>query len=1001
MRTKILEKIITLFVIFSKNIQDESGFAIRSFIEVYLSRNFSQESVDLYLSMFDNEFDKNITQHKNRIENVQTGLDEICNEINEQLVASQKIKVVIQIIDVLNYIINNYSKSSTAVILIKHTLDKLNISESLTNDLINFAQGHIQYISNKSNLVIASNLDSSSFRNFKTHFVKNLNGKIYFYLIPDTNTFTLYLETNDELELSGTQMIQKRIYCFEKHDSIKGKQILPIYFYSILTHFLGVSHTDITLCVDNVSYSFPNSESGIKEVSLTAKSGELVAIMGGSGSGKTTCLNLLCGNLKPKTGKITINGIDVQTRKKNLKGIIGFVPQDDFLFEELTVKENLFFNASLCNSNLSKFEIDELVDRTLKAIDIFEIRDLVVGTPLNNIISGGQRKRLNIALELLREPYILFLDEPTSGLSSADSEHIIDLLKEIAMRGKIVVLNIHQPSSDIFKLFDKLLILDKFGYPVYFGNQIKAIEYLKTKLYLVDANKSECSNCGFINPEQIFKLIEARKLDRKGNELHYRLISPFNWHKLYKKNHVASDLVDQFPTELPKNNLNIPNPFKQFLIFSHRNLKSKFSDKQYILLSLIEAPILGSILGFFTKFTDSTSTKYSFSENENIPAFFFMSVLVALFLGMIVSAEEIIKDKKVIKRESFLNLSKTSFINSKILFLFTLSAVQIGTFLAIACNILEINDIFWSYFLILWVTACSSNILGLLLSSVLQSKSAIYVTIPFILIPQILLAGTIVRFDKLNSAITSPEYVPVIGELMVSRWAYEAIAVTQFISNPYYKEIYPFDKVKSDATYIANYLIPNIESKLDEYYSTNDITKKQELKSTILWGFSELQEYNTKSNTLNQTLTDLENKTNDKYIFLKINKDQAINKIDSFSLAKDKYLAQFNQNDIIFLKNRYWNNKLASTLMGNEKIKKVILHNGLLIRRFQPIYYNPTNKYGRSHFYAPNKFIGNTIISTFTFNVLIIILHTLSLYILLLAVNNLTNKYRLPIFSKQ
>lgn len=999
MRTKILEKIVTLFVIISKNIGDESGFISRSFIEIFLSRNFSHECVDQYLSQFDNEFERNTPEYIDILSENKFLLNDICKIINENLEASQKFKVVIPIFDLLNYLSNNNSKEKDAENVVKHILLLLNVSESLTNDLYHFTKGQIQYVINKSNLVIASSLDSTTFRSFKSQNVKNLNGKIYFYYISEPNVFVFYSDTSDDLELSGTHIIKHRIYSFEKHDSIRGSEILPIYFSSVLAHYLTSNQINITLDVENVSYNFPNSESGIKNVSLTAKSGELIAIMGGSGSGKTTCLNLLCGNLKPKTGSVKINGFDLSSNKKRMKGIIGFVPQDDFLFEELTVKDNLFFNASLCNSDLSKLEIEDLVEKTLKTLDIFDIKDLVVGTPLKNIISGGQRKRLNIALELIREPHILFLDEPTSGLSSADSEHIIDLLKEIAMRGKIVVLNIHQPSSDIYKLFDKLLLLDRFGYTIYYGNQIKAIEYLKNKLHLADANKSECSTCGYINPEQIFKLIETRKLDRKGNQLHYRLISPVNWHKLYKKETQIYENDCLVPTQLPKNNLKIPNKFKQFRIFSHRNLKSKFADKQYILLSLIEAPILGLLLAFFTRFTDPNSKIYSFSENENIPAFFFMSVLVALFLGMIISAEEIIKDKKVIKRESFLNLSKTSFINSKIIFLFSLSAIQIGSFLFVSCEILEINNLFWKYFLILWITACFSNIMGLVLSSVLESKSAIYVTIPFILIPQILLAGTIVRFDKLNSTVTSPQYVPLIGELMVSKWAYEAVAVTQFISNPYNIGLYQFDKEKSDATYLANYFIPHIESQLNDYFSTNDHNKSIELRNSIIVGLKELISKADISPQFYDILVEKKN-PHDIYALLTRLKSQAINKMDSVNTEKDKYLSKYSQEEILALKSKYWNNKLASTLMGNDRVRKIINHENLLIRRYQPIYHYSTNKYGRSHFYAPNKMMNKVMLSTFTFNIIIIILLSITLYLVLLAINNITISQRTLFFSR-
>ena len=156
--------------------------------------------------------------------------------------------------------------------------------------------------------------------------------------------------------------------------------------------------------------------------------------------------------------------------RKKTEGLIGYVPQDDLLMENLTVSQNLFYNSKLVFGDWSDEKIQAKAEQLLQSMGLYEAKDLKVGDALANIISGGQRKRLNIALELIREPGVLFVDEPTSGLSSRDSENVMDLLKQLSISGKLVFVVIHQPSSDIFKMFDKLLILDIGGYPIYFGN---------------------------------------------------------------------------------------------------------------------------------------------------------------------------------------------------------------------------------------------------------------------------------------------------------------------------------------------------------------------------------------------------------------------------------------------------------------------------------------------------------------------------------------------------
>ena len=177
---------------------------------------------------------------------------------------------------------------------------------------------------------------------------------------------------------------------------------------------------------------------------------------------------------KPDSGEVLINGHNLYSPegKQKLKGVIGFVPQDDLLFEDLTVYQNLYYNVKMCLDNLGETGIVDAVDRILVDFDLDVIRDLKVGNPLNKIISGGQRKRLNIALELIREPTILIVDEPTSGLSSVDAEAVMNMLKEQTYKGRLVLITIHQPGSDIYKtashlaMYGKMdIALDTFPYP--------------------------------------------------------------------------------------------------------------------------------------------------------------------------------------------------------------------------------------------------------------------------------------------------------------------------------------------------------------------------------------------------------------------------------------------------------------------------------------------------------------------------------------------------------
>ena len=387
------------------------------------------------------------------------------------------------------------------------------------------------------------------------------------------------------------------------------------------------------------------------------------------------------------------------------------------------------------------------VNQTLANLGLYEKDDLKVGSPLNRVISGGQRKRLNIALELIREPSVLFLDEPTSGLSSRDSENLMDLLRDLTLKGKLIVTVIHQPSSEIFKMFDKIIILDQYGYMAYFGNPVEAVIYFKTLDAQINSSIGECPSCGNVNPETIFNIIEIQVVDEFGRYTEKRRVKPAEWANSFRTRHPFTALPEI--KDPPHRNLERPSLFRQFIIYLSRDFRSKIANRQYLLLTLLEAPVLGFILSFIIRYIpDPNSKKYIFFENENIPIYIFMSLIVALFLGLTISAEEIFRDRKILKREHFLSLSRNSYLSSKVVILICISAIQVLLFLALANPILEIKGLFLKYFLALFATAFCANILGLNISASFNSAITIYIVIPLIIIPMMVLSGAM--FHSIN-----------------------------------------------------------------------------------------------------------------------------------------------------------------------------------------------------------------------------------------------------------
>jgi len=717
--------------------------------------------------------------------------------------------------------------------------------------------------------------------------------------------------------------------------------------------------------------------------------------MGGSGVGKSTLLNLLSGQLKPDHGTVILNEYDMHDDRFKLKGIIGFVPQDDLLFEELTVYQNLYYNAKLCFGDMTDLYLRDLVAKILNDLELNDIKDLKVGNPLNKYISGGQRKRLNIGLELMREPSVLFIDEPTSGLSSTDSQNVIRLLKEQTIKGKLVLANIHQPSSDTFKRFDKLWILDKGGYPIFNGNPVDAIVYFKKLSSFADVSETECPNCGYVNPDQILQIIEAKKVDDQGRYTQERKIQPVEWFKHYQEE--IEPKIERISAKkiLPPSRFKIPNIDKQFKIFFIRNLLSKLTNNQYLLINLLEAPLLAFILAFFIKFAEGET--YVFSANKNLPIYLFMSVIVALFMGLVVSAEEIIKDRKIVKRESFLNLSRFSYLNSKIVYLFGLSAIQTLIFVLVGNTILEIKGMTLIYWLILFSTACFGNLAGLNLSAGLNSVISIYILIPIILIPQLLLSGVPVKFDDLHKSLTSRIYVPLIGDIMTSRWAFEAMAVEQFKNNHFESNFYIHDQAISDARYKSSFLVPQLMNTVDECERNLDnMEATEQLSQNLLLIKNEIDHLGTNEDlfpfeysenlNINDINEDLLEESRDylTYIrrhFQQVNRDVSI-RWDSVYAALSDSLGS--EEEVRRLRQDHYNENLSDRVTNRLEVNKIIRIDNRLIQKEDPIYQIPESNVGRAHFYAPFKKFNEQLYDTKWYNLIIIWIFTFILYVTLL-----------------
>ncbi|MFW5819656.1 MAG: ATP-binding cassette domain-containing protein [Bacteroidota bacterium] len=1007
MSEQILEALMQLFAIIASpesNREDR-----RTVVESFLSRQLNHEVVKEYLQVFDHFY--TIYQEKEKdkkaISADSVKVLRICTEINRALEQSQKFIVLIQLLEFVKTKTGEINRQEQE--FVDTVAETFNISRDEYLQIKKFVLFEKQQVPDSSAILIINSKEPSKLHLQTKHMqVPGLYGELRVLNVASTNMYFILYLGGKEMNLNGQLIEKEKVYAFTTGSSIRNPQITPIYYSDVVSRFAEDKiRSKILFEVEDIEFRFKSGKTGLHSMSFTEHSGRLVGIMGASGAGKSTLLNVLNGSVKPTSGSVKINGFNIHAEEKEIEGIIGHVSQDDFLIEELTVFQNLYYNAKLCFDNYSEEQLLDSVHRVLKNLGLYEIKDVQVGSPLNKKISGGQRKRLNIALELLREPAVLFLDEPTSGLSSRDSENIMDLLKELALKGKLVFVVIHQPSSDLFKMFDKLLILDTGGYLIYNGNPVESIVYFKERVHHANWNESECECCGNVNPEQIFNIVEASVIDEYGKPTDTRKISPYEWRQKFtekKKADPPEKKMKATEEDLPEISFKTPGKLKQFWIFAKRDILKKLSDKQYLAINFLEAPVLAFLLAFIIKYYDvdiSNEYGYTLYGNSNLPVYLFMAVIVAIFMGLTVSAEEIIKDRKILKREAFLNLSWSGYLHSKIFVQFVLAAIQSATFVLIGNAILEIKGMFFIYWIVLFSAWTSANLMGLLISDSFKNVVTIYILIPFLVIPQIILSGIIVNFEKLNPQISSPKSIPFYGEIITARWAYEALATYQYIENDYQKRYYSREKLLRNASFKENFLIRELLNKarfIEKHIKEEQAEEKIAYNLNLLRKEIE-QEYHYRM----QLAEEQSGVLTERFVFLEKLAPKDMNeeiiaatilyleKIQSFYSSVYSYIYKKlneqkrseNEEWIAELKRKHHNENLEELVTNKNEFERIVEYKGELIQKKDPIYLDPVNQLIKAHFYAPRKLVFGNYISTIWVNVSILWLFTITLFIAL------------------
>jgi len=824
---------------------------------------------------------------------------------------------------------------------------------------------------------------------------QRIRGKLVFRYFSNFNLLAFRYEGKDNLYVNNKTVYPGFFYSLDKNDTICFEDLLPIQTEEILKHFkLSGNSLRIELKARSLAFFYSDSENTVKPFSVTEESGKLIGIIGNNGVGKSTILKLIAGHLKPSGGNIYINDTDLIKKNFRIQSVIGFVSNDDMVFPDLSIYENLLFQARLSLGNLSPLQISERIEDVIRKFGMQEFRDIKAKNLNSRIFSMYMRKCINVAIEMLRNPLILCIDEPLTGLSYTDAKRLMNLLKEEAYSGRLVVMTVHLPTLEIYKLFDKIWLIDYDGYLIYSGEPKDIYSYLNnTGLIPFHLRNKERED---VSPEEIINLIETRKIDPDGRISNERLIKPETWYNEFRKNWEADSKNSQkTPKVAPVSVSGIPGIEQQFFIYLLRNCRILINDWRGIIIYLLGIPAVGIILAIMLRHV--SGEPYTLRNNIFLPLYIFFIVNYMMFSGLLTAADSIFRERNNLFRDYQINLSLFSYLNSKVIFVFLLSIVQIFIIVFAGNAILGIKGMALQYILPLFAVSAFANLLALNLSSAVRSISSLYLVIPFILIPCMIYSGFLIRFDDYYKYRSDDKNIPLVAEFVPSRWAYESMIVSQFKDNSYNRYFFTQEFIGYQNAFNSEKLIPMLELSLETSHrliGKPDSVEIQRHHFKLLkneFGFlSEREEVAPFEglSALNENDFDEEIYENTKgYLTsLKFQIENSNNEIISeWKLIKQAIIDSLKTQRIEDFISQHHNVAIENLVYGRFQDGYARIDNEHVLKSGSSVFLYPEMNTGIAGFFSTFKRFSGRYIETFRFNLSVLWLLNLTLYIILLG----------------
>jgi len=488
------------------------------------------------------------------------------------------------------------------------------------------------------------------------------------------------------------------------------------------------------------------------DVSLKIDPCELVAIIGGSGAGKSTIMNCISGYNKPTSGTVSVNGTELYSNFEAMKDIIGYVPQQDIVFDNLTVYSMLKYTAKLrLPKDTSEKELDSIILKVIDTVELTQRKDTMIKR-----LSGGQRKRASIAVELISDPTLFFLDEPASGLDPGTERNLMKTLKNMSSSGKTVIFVTHSTLN--LRICDKIIFMGAGGKLCFMGSYDEALEFF-----------------GVDDLVDVYNMITE---------------NPDQWQKKYQS--VRRDMPSQSPASYRMQKKKSKHSWlRQVAVLAKRHLHILVNDRSRLMLLLFQAPLLGVLISI-------VADGDQFVQQEMTKSLLFALSCSALWIGILNSIQEICKERVILRREYMTGLHLGAYVVSKMTVMGLVCLIQSALLTGVFCLFVGAPDTgiilppVIEFYITTFMTAFSASAMGIFVSALFKNADRAMTVAPILLMPQLLFAGIIFKMEGFA------EKISYFVTCRYSMQAYGSIADINglepklFQSNPELKEMIKF-----------------------------------------------------------------------------------------------------------------------------------------------------------------------------------------------------------------